>query len=88
MIEHACELGGHHVELVWAQVETGQTGDLGHHVARQSSTRIGGRHSIAFRGLTALFGHLGIEWNLVDASEEELETLSEIVALYKRSREL
>jgi len=60
----------------------------GSHIGSRVAHTTGRRHSIAFRGLTALFGHLGIEWNLVDASEEELETLSEIVALYKRSREL
>ena len=61
---------------------------IGSHIGSRVAHTTGRRHSIAFRGLTALFGHLGIEWNLVDASEEELETLSEIVALYKRSREL
>jgi len=61
---------------------------IGGHIGSRVAHTTGRRHSIAFRGLTALFGHLGVEWNLIDASEGELKTLSEIVALYKRSRDL
>ena len=61
---------------------------IGSHIGSRVAHTTGRRHSIAFRGLTALFGHLGVEWNLIDASEGELKTLSEIVALYKRSRDL
>ena len=61
---------------------------IGSHIGSRVAHTTGRRHTLAFRGLTALFGHLGIEWNLLEANEEELAGLTEIVALYRRSREL
>src|SRR5690606_30364537 len=43
---------------------------------------------LAFRAATALFGHLGIEWNLLDASDCHLEALTWWVDLHKRLRPL
>src|SRR5690606_27310949 len=40
------------------------------------------------RGLSALFGHLGIEWDLARATAAELDELREWIALYKERREL
>jgi alpha-galactosidase len=40
------------------------------------------------RAGTAIFGHLGIEWNLTSASEQELTRLAEWVAFYKEVRGL
>ena len=45
MVEHSRKLGRHQVELVGAQVEAGEPGDLGNDVTQQTSTRFGGRHS-------------------------------------------
>ena len=61
---------------------------IGSHIGSRTAHTTGRRHSLAFRGLTAFFGHLGIEWNLIEATDEELESLAQIVALYKESREL
>ena len=61
---------------------------IGSHVGSRVAHTTGRRHTLAFRGLTALFGHVGIEWNLLEVTEEELGTLAEIVTLYKESREL
>lgn len=61
---------------------------IGSHVGARSAHTTGRRHSLAFRGATALFGHLGIEWNLLDATDVELDQLTAIVALYKKSRKL
>ncbi|HEX4811445.1 MAG TPA: GH36 C-terminal domain-containing protein [Nonomuraea sp.] len=41
---------------------------------------------LAFRAGTALFGHMGVEWDLTSASEEELAELAGWIALHKRLR--
>ncbi len=43
---------------------------------------------VGFRAATALFGHLGIEWNLLDAKPEEREQVAKAVAVHKRLRPL
>ena len=40
------------------------------------------------RCATALFGHLGIEWDITQASEEELAELAAWIQLYKQHRAL
>ncbi|HEX2374229.1 MAG TPA: GH36 C-terminal domain-containing protein, partial [Actinomycetota bacterium] len=41
-----------------------------------------------FRVATALFGHFGIEWDIVSASPEEQQALAEAIACYRRMRPL
>ena len=45
-------------------------------------------HDLGFRAGTAVFGHLGIEWDLAAASEQELTELREWISFYKEHREL
>jgi alpha-galactosidase len=45
-------------------------------------------HEISFRVLNALFGHAGIEWDVTEASETEIEVLKAYVAFYKKNRDL
>jgi alpha-galactosidase len=61
---------------------------LGAHIGSPVAHTTGRRHSLSFRGVTAMFGHLGIEWNLLQAKPRELVSLTEIVSLYKRHRAL
>lgn len=61
---------------------------MGSHIGPPRAHTTGRRHSLAFRGVTALFGHLGVEWNLGAADERELEQLAHIIDLYKRYRYL
>ncbi|WP_246957097.1 alpha-galactosidase [Brachybacterium sp. Marseille-Q7125] len=61
---------------------------MGSHIASGRSHTTGRLHTLSFRGLTALFGHLGIEWDLAQASEAELTELRAWIALYKEQREL
>ncbi len=61
---------------------------MGSHIASGRSHTTTRLHSLAFRAATALFGHLGIEWDLTEASETELTELSRWIALYKEQREL
>jgi alpha-galactosidase len=61
---------------------------LGSHIASDHSHTTGRRHDLAFRGATAIFGHLGIEWDLTRASDEQLAELAEWVTLFKTERGL
>lgn len=61
---------------------------MGAHIGPNRSHTSGRRHSLGFRATSAFFGHFGIEWNLLDASESERRHLSEILALHKQHRRL
>lgn len=59
---------------------------LGSHIASGRSHTTGRTHSLAFRAATAVFGHLGIEWDLAKAGPEELAELANWIEWYKRRR--
>ena len=61
---------------------------VGSHVGAPTAHTTRRTHSLGFRAATALFGHFGIEWDLRDASPDELDELGAWVALYKEEREL
>jgi len=61
---------------------------MGAHIGPTRSHTTGRVHSLAFRGLTAMFGHLGVEWNLLTLTDEERAQLTEMIALHKRFRSL
>jgi len=61
---------------------------MGAHIGPRRAHTTGRQHPLAFRAATAMFGHLGIEWNLIDASEVELDRLAALVALHKEMRPL
>ena len=61
---------------------------MGSHIASGRSHTTGRLHTLGFRALSALFGHLGIEWDLARATPAELAELREWIALYKEQREL
>lgn len=61
---------------------------MGAHVGPTDCHITGRRVSMATRISTALFGHFGIEANLLALSQEERAELAEGVALYKRLRGL
>ncbi|HRW18003.1 MAG TPA: alpha-galactosidase [Dermatophilaceae bacterium] len=61
---------------------------VGAHIASDVSHTTGRRHSLAFRSATALFGHLGIEWDLTTLDGARLEALARDVAAYRRLRPL
>ena len=61
---------------------------IGAHIADGASHTTGRLHSLPFRALTPLFGHLGIEWDLRHASDEERRELTEWIALHKEARSL
>jgi alpha-galactosidase len=61
---------------------------VGAHVSSPKSHTTGRTFGLDFRAATALFGSFGIEWDLTEASEGELEELGEWVRRYKRFRPL
>jgi alpha-galactosidase len=61
---------------------------IGCHVGPPQSHTTGRTHDLSFRAGTALFGHLGIEWDLTSASAEQRAELARWVALHKRLRPL
>ncbi|MCA0294854.1 MAG: alpha-galactosidase [Actinobacteria bacterium] len=61
---------------------------MGSHIASTVSHTTGRTHDLNFRAATALFGHLGIEWDLRRASEADLAELREWIAFYKEHRGL
>ncbi|WP_375433255.1 alpha-galactosidase [uncultured Friedmanniella sp.] len=61
---------------------------MGAHIASGRSHTTGRVHDLSFRAATAVFGHLGIEWDLAQASPEELTELGEWIAFYRGNRQL
>ena len=61
---------------------------MGAHIGPPRSHTSGRRHSLQFRAATAFVGHLGIEWNLLETTDEERQHLAEVVALHKQHRAL
>ena len=61
---------------------------MGAHIGPTGSHTTGRRHTLSFRGATALFGHLGIEWDITDLREEERTALRAVIALHKEHRNL
>ncbi|WP_097187388.1 alpha-galactosidase [Ornithinimicrobium cerasi] len=63
-------------------------GWVGTHVGSPRAHTTGRRHDLSFRAGTAIWGHLGIEWDLTSASPEEREELASWVAFHKAHRAL
>ena len=61
---------------------------MGAHIGPPRAHTTGRMHSLAFRAATALFGHLGVEWNVLDLSESDRAALAAAIALHKRFRPL
>ena len=61
---------------------------MGAHIGPDRAHTTARRHDLGFRGATALFGHLGIEWNLLDTTPAEREQLTAIIACHRRLRPL
>jgi alpha-galactosidase len=61
---------------------------LGAHVAAPFSHQTGRYMPLSLRCGTALFGHLGIEWDLTEADDDARAELAAWIRLYKRHRGL
>jgi len=61
---------------------------LGAHVSAPFSHQSGRYMPLSLRGATALFGHFGIEWDITQATPEELAELAAWIQLYQQHRAL
>lgn len=61
---------------------------LGSHIGSPTCHTTGRRHALSFRAATAMFGWLGIEWNLLNLTDRERDDLESDVAVYKSMRHL
>ncbi|MGF1662322.1 MAG: alpha-galactosidase [Kineosporiaceae bacterium] len=61
---------------------------LGAHVSAPESHQTGRQLALAFRCLTAFFGHAGIEWDVSACDGADLDRLRRWVGLHRRHREL
>ena len=61
---------------------------LGTHIGPTKAHSTGRTHSHTFRAITALWGHAGLEWDLTEASEDELALLKSWADYYKSKRGL
>lgn len=59
---------------------------MGAHIGHHKCHATFRQHDIAFRGLTALFGHMGLELDPLSVDEAEREGYRHYAALYKRWR--
>ena len=61
---------------------------MGTHIGSPVAHTTGRSHRLGFRAIAAMFGSLGIEWNLLKASDQDRADLTEIIAIHKQLRPL
>lgn len=61
---------------------------IGGHVGPPRAHTTGRTTDLGYRTASTLFGHAGIEWNLLECDDDELDALAAWAALYKRLRPL
>ena len=61
---------------------------MGAHIGPARAHTTGRVHTLAFRAATALFGHLGVEWNVARLDDDRRAQLAEAIAVHKRFRSL
>ena len=61
---------------------------IGAHIGPPTAHTTGRTHPLNFRAVTALFGHLGLEWDVRQAGEAERHVLREVIAFHQRHRAL
>ena len=61
---------------------------MGAHVGPSPAHNTGRNSTVAFRAITALFGHMGVEWNISQSSADDRAALAGVISLYKTHRDL
>jgi alpha-galactosidase len=60
---------------------------LGSHIGSPTCHTTGRKHALSFRATTALFGWLGVEWNLLTLTDKEKDGLRSAIEFYKEQRD-
>ena len=61
---------------------------MGAHIGPTRSHTTGRVHTLAFRAATAMFGHLGVEWDISSLDQRDRARLAEVIAVHQRLRPL
>jgi len=61
---------------------------MGAHIGPTRAHTTARVHTFAFRAATAMFGHLGVEWDVTKLDDRDRESLAAAIALHKRFRPL
>mgnify|MGYP000553026214 CR=1 FL=1 len=61
---------------------------LGTHIGPSPAHSTHRSHDVAFRAITALFGHAGLEWDLTETTPEQRQQLKAWTTYYKANRDL
>jgi len=61
---------------------------LGSHIGSPTCHTTGRKHALSFRAAAALFGWLGVEWNLLTLTDKERDGLRHALSFYKEHRDL
>jgi alpha-galactosidase len=61
---------------------------IGAHISADPNHQTGRRLSLAMRAVTAMFGDLGVEWNVAALDDARREELAGWISLYKRWRDV
>ena len=61
---------------------------MGAHIGPTRAHTTGRVHTLAFRAATAMFGHLGVEWNVARLDPDRRAALADAIAVHKRFRAL
>ena len=61
---------------------------MGAHIGPRTSHTTGRTQSLSFRAATALFGHLGVEWDVTKLRDEDRIALRAVIAMHKEHRAL
>jgi len=61
---------------------------MGAHIGPSRSHTTGRTHTLAFRAATALFGHLGIEWDITSLDDRERGALRTVIERYRCHRDV
>ena len=60
---------------------------LGSHIGSPTCHTTGRKHALSFRASTAMFGWLGVEWNLLTLTDKERDGLRDAIAFHKEHRD-
>jgi alpha-galactosidase len=60
---------------------------LGSHIGSPTCHTTGRKHALSFRATSALFGWLGVEWNLLTLTDKDKDRLRQAIDFYKENRE-